>query len=86
MFLARFRLSVLNAVNHSGVVLVIILRLSFGINISPDRHVPHWLADIDEMVYTAEVENTGVAQQTNPNSVTATFTGNSGNKQLLFLC
>lgn len=74
----------LNAVNHSGRRLSNYIKTFFGIDISPDRHVPHWLADIDEMVYTAEVENTGVAQQTNQNSVTATFTGNSGNKQLRF--
>lgn len=74
----------LNAVNHSGRRLSNYIKTFFGINISPDRHVPHWLADIDELVYTSEVENTGAAQQTNQNSVTATFTGNSGNKQLHF--
>lgn len=79
----------LNAVNHSGRKLSNYIKTFFGINISPDRHVPHWLADIDEMVYTSEVENTGAAQwnatnETGKNSVTATFTGNSGNKQLHF--
>lgn len=74
----------LNAINHSGRRLSNYIKTLFGANIAPDRHVPQWLADVDELVYTAEVENTGDAQQSEPNSVTAVFTGNSSNKQLHF--
>lgn len=74
----------LNAVNHSGRRLSNYIKTFFGISIPPDRHVPHWLADLDELVYTSEVENTADAQQTEQNSITARFTGNSGNKQLHF--
>lgn len=76
----------LNAVNHSGRRISNYIKTLFGNNISPDRCQPHWLADIDEMVYTSEVENTGESQVTNANSVTAVFTGNSGSKQLKFYC
>lgn len=72
----------LNRVNHIGRDLRDYVRGIFGVEISPDRHVPHYLADITELVYTSKVENTGEAQQTQPNSVTATFTGNSRTKQL----
>lgn len=74
----------LNAINHSGRRLSNYIKTLFGANIAPDRHVPQWLADIDELVYTAEVENTGDAQQSEANSVTAVFTGNSSNKELHF--
>lgn len=74
----------LNAVNHAGRRLSNYIKTLFGNNIAPDRHVPHWLADLDEMVYTSEVENTADAQQSEANSVTAVFTGNSSNKELHF--
>lgn len=46
-----------------------------------DYHNPAWLAHTTDVVFTAEVENTGSAQQSDPNSVTATFRGNSSDKE-----
>lgn len=74
----------LNLVNHTGRRLSNYIKSLFGVNISEDRHVPHWIADLDELVYTSEVENTGSNQFDLPNSVTAVFTGNSSNYELHF--
>lgn len=51
-----------------------------------DYHNPAWLAHTNDVVFTAEVENTGEAQMKNPNSVTATFRGNSSDKEFTFDC
>lgn len=74
----------LNAVNHSGRKLSNYVKTLFGVDIHQDRHVPQWLADITENVYTSEVENTGSAQLSDSQSVTARFTSNSSNKELEF--
>lgn len=72
----------LNAVNHIGRRLSNYIKALFGVEIQQDRHVPHYLAELTEMVYTSEVENTGDAQQTEAQSVTAVFTANSSNKEI----
>lgn len=51
-----------------------------------DYHNPAWLAHTNDVVFTAEVENTGEAQMKDPNSVTATFRGNSSDKEFTFDC
>lgn len=70
----------LNAVNRSGRELSEYVKGIFGVDSpAPDYHNPFWLAHTDDKVFTSEVENTGVAQLTNPNSVTAMFRENSNN-------
>lgn len=46
-----------------------------------DYHNPAWLAHTSDVVFTAEVENTGDSQTSVPNSITATFRGNSSDKE-----
>lgn len=72
----------LNAINTAGRSLSNYVKTLFGAEISPDRHQPYWLANIDELVYTSRVENTGDAQMGDPNSITARFTANSSNKEI----
>lgn len=46
-----------------------------------DYHNPAWLAHTTDVVFAAEVENTGDSQVSLPNSVTATFRGSSNDKE-----
>lgn len=57
---------------------------STGKNQSFDYHNPGWLAHTKDTVFAAEVENTGAAQQTQANSVTATLRGKSSDKEFTF--
>lgn len=57
---------------------------STGKNQSFDYHNPGWLAHTKDTVFAAEVENTGSAQVTEPNSVTATLRGKSSDKEFTF--
>lgn len=67
----------LNAVNATGRKFGEYLKGIFGVSPSPDRHNPIFLAHTTDSIFASEVENTGAAQQTQPNSVTATFRGSS---------
>lgn len=66
----------LNAVNATGRKYEEYLKGIFGVAPSPDHHNPLFLAHSSDTIYASEVENTGAAQQTNENSVTAVFRGN----------
>lgn len=57
---------------------------STGKNQSFDYHNPGWLAHTKDTVFAAEVENTGSAQVSEPNSVTATLRGKSSDKEFTF--
>lgn len=48
---------------------------------SYDWHNPKYLFSYDENLFTSEIENTGAAQQSNPNSVTSVLRGQSRNLQ-----
>lgn len=60
------------------------IQSSTGKGQSFDYHNPGWLAHTKDIVFAAEVENTGEAQQTLPNSVTATLRGKSSDKEFTF--
>lgn len=69
----------LNNVNATGRKFEEYLKGIFGVAPSPDHHNPLFLAHSSDLLFANEVENTGEAQQTEQNSVTAVFRGNSSN-------
>lgn len=69
----------LNNVNATGRKFEEYIKGIFGVAPSPDHHNPLFLAHSSDLLFANEVENTGDAQQTEQNSVTAVFRGNSSN-------
>lgn len=69
----------LNAVNASGRKFGEYISSIFGVTPNKDMHEPIFLAHSSDNLFAAEVENTGAAQQTQQNSVTAVFRGKSNN-------
>lgn len=66
-----------NAVNRSGRKFSAYMKELFGIVPKPDYHNPFYLAHTSDVVGSDEVQNTGVAQQTQNNSVTTTLRSNA---------
>lgn len=60
------------------------IKAATGKDQSFDYHNPGWLAHTKDTVFAAEVENTGGAQMTEANSVTATLRGKSSDKEFTF--
>ena len=71
---ARFR----NFVMSTGRKFEEYFKGLFGTDISPDLHNPMFIARTTDSIFAAPVENTGDAQVTDANSVTAVFRGNGG--------
>lgn len=77
----------LNAVNRTGRRFSEYLKGIFNVDkVSHDWHEPLWLAQTSDKVYAAEVENTGDAQMSDPNSVTSALRLNSSNFAFEFDC
>lgn len=74
----------LNAVARAGQSIENYSSKVLGKYIAPDWHNPKYLFSFDSKVYGTEVENTGAAQQSNPNSVTSVLRGNDGNLRFTF--
>ena len=68
----------LNAVQSTGRKFEEYLKGIFGVAPAPDHHNPVFLARTTDSLFASQVENTGDAQQTQQNSVTAVFRGNGG--------
>lgn len=66
-----------NAVNRSGRKFSAYMKELFGIVPKPDYHNPFYLAHTSDVVGSQEIENTGVAQQTQANSVTSVLRSNA---------
>ncbi len=74
----------LNLVNKTGRKFEEYVGKLFGTYVAPDYHNPIYLGKIRDKVISYETENTGVAQQTNANSVTSTFSSTGNNFALEF--
>lgn len=74
----------LNAVARAGQSIENYSSKVLGKYISPDWHNPKFLFDFDVNLFASEIENTGAAQQTQPNSVTSVLRGKAGNLQFTF--
>lgn len=66
-----------NAVNRSGRKFSAYMQELFGIVPKPDYHNPFYLAHTSDVVGADEVQNTGVAQQTENNSITSILRSNA---------
>lgn len=66
-----------NAVNRSGRKFASYMQELFGKAPAHDFHDPMYLGHTADVVFGSEVENTGVAQQTQANSVTSVLKSNS---------
>lgn len=71
------RTKYLQLVEHSGRDANDYNESVFGVREVYDYHDPMWLASTSDTIYAAEVTNTGEAQMTEENSVTAKFTSNA---------
>ena len=71
----RFLARMLNAINVAGMRQYV--KELFGVEQAPDWHNPQSLITMADNVYGERVENTGDAQWTKANSITATLTGAS---------
>ena len=71
----RFLARMLNAINVAGMRQYV--KELFGVEQAPDWHNPQSLITMADNVYGERVENTGAAQWSQANSVTATLTGAS---------
>lgn len=71
----RFLARMLNAINVAGMRQYV--KELFGVEQAPDWHNPQSMITMADNVYGERVENTGDAQWTKANSVTATLTGAS---------
>ena len=76
----------LNFANRAGRKFEEYISKLNGKYVAPDYHNPQYLGGTIDSLYNSKVENTGVAQQTAPNSVTSTFGGNSENFAFSFEC
>lgn len=74
----------LNAVARAGQSIESYSSKVLGKYIAPDWHNPKYLFDFDVNLFTSEIENTGVAQQSEPNSVTSVLRGKCGNVKFTF--
>lgn len=72
----------LNAVNHTGRRLSNYVKTMFGVDIQQDRHVPHFIMNLSEVIFSSEVENTGADQLTEAQTVTSNFRSRSGNYEV----
>lgn len=66
-----------NAVQKTGRKLSEYVKSLFGASMSYDYSEPMYLGHTSDLVHTSEVENTGAAQLSDPNSTTAVMRGNS---------
>lgn len=66
-----------NAVNRSGRKFASYMQELFGKAPAHDFHDPMYLGHTADVVFGSEIENTGVAQQTQANSVTSVLKSNS---------
>lgn len=68
----------LNQVNRTGRRMSNYIKGLFpSTAIAQDWHEPIWLGDVTDKVGSSEVENTGVAQQSEKNSITSTLASNA---------
>lgn len=74
----------LNAVARAGQSIESYSSKVLGRYIAPDWHNPKYLFSFDVNIFNSEIENTGAAQQTNPNSVTSVLRGKAGGLQFTF--
>lgn len=74
----------LNAVGRIGNTIEEYSDKILGRHLEYDYHNPKYLFSFDADVFTSEVENTGEAQMSDPNSVTAVMRGRFGNHQFTF--
>lgn len=74
----------LNAVNRVGARIEDYMKEIFDSNLAYDYHNPSYLGHTSDVIFGSETENTGVAQQTNPNSVTSTLRSNGSRYEFNF--
>lgn len=75
----------LNSVNRLGMRFDEYIRGIFGVDkVNRDYHNPAFLAHTNDVVFTAEVENTGDLQFSKPNSVTSVLRGSSENYEFTY--
>lgn len=75
----------LNSVNRIGMRFDEYIRGIFGVDkVERDYHNPAFLAHTNDIVFTAEVENTGDAQFSKPNSITSVLRGSSENYEFTY--
>lgn len=74
----------LNAVNRIGRKFEDYIQGLTGVRPEVDYHDPLYLAHTSDSAFAREVENTGVAQMQDPNSVTARLVSSGGRYQLTF--
>lgn len=73
-----------NAVNRFGRKFEDYIKGLSGISVAVDYHNPLYLAHTSDTVFGVQVENTGAAQLTDPNSVTSRFQTNGSRYQFEF--
>lgn len=73
-----------NVMRLPGKALDYVRKMFPGADPGYDYHDPAWLCSTEDVVYTAEVENTGTSQISDPNSITANFRANSSDKEFDF--
>lgn len=74
----------LNAVNRVGARLEDYMQEIFGSKLAPDYTKPFYLGHTSDVIFGAEVENTGEAQQTNENSITSNLRSNGSRYEFSF--
>ena len=74
----------LNAVNRVGASLKDYMKEIFDSNIAPDYTKPFYLGHTSDVIFGSEVENTGVAQQTQANSITSNLRSNGSRFEFTF--
>lgn len=74
----------LNAVARTKQEIEDYARDVMGTNMAYDWHDPKYLFSFDVNLFTQEIENTGEAQVTDPNSITSVLHGSNGNLEFSF--
>lgn len=74
----------LNAVNRVGARLEDYMQEIFGSKLAPDYTKPFYLGHTSDVIFGAEVENTGAAQQSNANSITSNLRSNGSRYEFSF--